>query len=49
MAPTPVKILTDEQAIKAWQIHNPFQRASPELIKRIKQIAKPDVTEDAPY
>jgi hypothetical protein len=26
-----------EEAIKAWQAHNPFKRASPELIRLIEQ------------
>ena len=49
MAPILTKNLTDEQALKAWQTHDPFRRASPELTKRIKKIAKQSVTEDAPY
>lgn len=32
--------LTDAQALSAWVTHNPFQRATPELTRRIQKLAK---------
>lgn len=34
--------MTYEEAIKLWAAHNPFKRASPELIKAIQQRAYPE-------
>lgn len=34
--------MTDAEAIKQWQQHWPFERASQELIKRIQRINSTD-------
>lgn len=34
--------MTDQEALKKWQEHWPFERASQELIKRIQRINNVD-------
>lgn len=34
--------MTYEQALRLWATHNPFKRASPELIKAIQNKPQPE-------
>lgn len=33
--------MTDEEAIKQWENHSPWERASAELIRHIQRLNKP--------